>query len=79
MANQTFDFQPLIEAVNSGTNEVNQMASQIQNQKDATSIGDMFKMMLTMNRLQQITESSNQMMGAAHSTVMSLARNVRGQ
>ena len=78
MANQAFQFQPLIEAVNASTEEVNTMASGIQSNKDATSIGDMFKMMLKMNKLQQITESTNQMMGAAHQTVMSLARNVRG-
>ncbi len=50
---------------------------QIQSAKSAISIGDMFEMQMLMNQLAQFSEMATGVAAAAHTAIMSMARNVK--
>ncbi len=51
---------------------------EIQARVEAISVADMFDMQMVMNHLSQVSEMSSAVVNAVNSTVVSMARNVKG-
>lgn len=68
----------LVAAVANLTASAQTKIAQIKDRGDAISIADMFDMQMTMNHLSQISEATTAVVNAANTSIMSMARNVKG-
>lgn len=75
---QGFKVEELFGIVNDATLSAKQKLLEIQSQKSAISIGDMFEMQMLMNHLSQLSEMSTAVVSASHTAISSMARNVKG-
>lgn len=73
-----FDVDFLLDIVNDATLSAKKKLEIMKAKKSAISITDMFEMQMLMNHLSQLSEMSTSVISAAHSSVMSMARNVKG-
>jgi len=74
---QGFDVSSLFGLVNDATISAQTKLLQIQAQKSAISIGDMFEMQMLMNHLSQLSEMSSNVVSASNTAIQSMARNVK--
>lgn len=77
-------FQPLIEGIEALTQQVMDKIDAIRKRNGEggegkeMSIGDMFDLQMTMNKLQQFSEMSTSVLSALNGSINSMARNVKG-
>jgi hypothetical protein len=72
-----FSVGVLFSLVNNATVSAKQKLTQIQNNKSAISIGDMFEMQMLMNHLSQLSEMSSDVVAATNSAIQRMAQNVK--
>jgi len=75
---QSFNFGDMIALIETQNDIVKQKLADINAEKSAVSIGDMFDMQMVMNKLSQLSEMVTNVMNAAHTSTMSMARNIKG-
>ena len=73
-----FDVSILFSLVNNATLSAKAKLLNIQEQRSAISIADMFEMQMLMNHLSQLSEMSTAVVSASHTAIASMARNVKG-
>lgn len=73
-----FSVKELFSLVNNATISARNKLLEIQAQKSAISIGDMFEMQMLMNHLSQLSEMSTSVVSATNTAISSMARNVKG-
>ncbi|MGA8165230.1 MAG: DUF5407 family protein [Waddliaceae bacterium] len=73
-----FSVEELFKLVNHATISARVKLLEIQSQRSAISIGDMFEMQMLMNHLAQLSEMSTSVVSATHTAISSMARNVKG-
>ena len=71
-------FDGLIDIITQQADAVKAELTRISGLGENVGVGDMFKMQMAMNKLSQLSEMSGAVMSASNSSVMSLARNVKG-
>jgi len=72
-----FNVGELFKVVNDAVSSAKVKLLEIKNRSSAISIGDMFEMQMLMNHLSQLTEMSTNVVGAAHSAILGMARNLK--
>lgn len=72
-----FNVQILFSLVNNATISAKAKLTEIQQRKSAVSIGDMFEMQMLMNHLAQLSEMSTDVVSAANTAIISMARNIK--
>lgn len=75
---QGFSMDALVSVVEQSSIEAKQKLDSIKQRKSAISIADMFDMQMLMNHLSQMSEMSTAVVNAANSSIVSMARNVKG-
>jgi len=73
-----FNINFLITMVNSASVSAKSKLEILQARRSAISIADMFDMQMLMNHLAQLSEMSTSIVSAANTSIMSMARNVKG-
>lgn len=73
-----FEVNQLFNVVNNATISAKVKIGLISARRSAISIGDMFEMQMLMNHLSQLSEMVTNVVSAANSAIMSMARNVKG-
>jgi len=73
-----FEVNQLFKVVHNATISAKVKIGLISSRRSAISIGDMFEMQMLMNHLSQISEMATNVVAAANSAIMSMARNVKG-
>lgn len=73
-----FGVNQLFHVVHNATISAKVKIGLISARRSAISIGDMFEMQMLMNHLSQLSEMSTNVVSAANSAIMSMARNVKG-
>lgn len=73
-----FEVNQLFKVVNDATISAKVKIGLISARRSAISIGDMFEMQMLMNHLSQLSEMATNVVSAANSAIMSMARNVKG-
>lgn len=73
-----FNVQILFQLVNDATISAKTKLLEIKNRRSSISIGDMFEMQMLMNHLSQLSEMATSVVAAANSSIMSMARGVKG-
>lgn len=68
----------LFRIVDQAVASARQKLQDINNNASTISIADMFEMQMLMNHLSQLSEMTTNVVAAAHSSVMSMARNIKG-
>jgi len=76
-AQQTFDWEPLIDMVNKATIDAKSKLGQIKAKGSAMSIADMFEMQLMMNKLSQVSDMVSNMMAAVNAAISGMSRNLK--
>jgi len=74
----SFNYNFLVGLVNSATISAKSKLAVLQARRSAISIADMFDMQMLMNNLAQLSEMSTSVVSAANTSIMSMARNVKG-
>jgi hypothetical protein len=72
------EFSYLIDAINFLTTEVKSKIAIIRSKRSAMSIADMFDLQMLMNKLSQFSEMSTSIITAMNTSIMSMARNMKG-
>ena len=72
-----FNFSDMIKIVSDATAAVKKQLADLSAKKSSISVVDMFQMQMTMNKPSQLSEMSTSVMSAAHSSIASMARNVK--
>lgn len=70
--------QALVQILVTATASAKAQILNMQNLGSSISIGDMFNMQITMNRLSQLSEMTTNVVSALNTMLMSMARNVKG-
>lgn len=73
-----FSVQALFSIVNTAVTSARAKLLEIQQNRSAISIGDMFEMQMLMNHLSQLSEMSTSVVSASNTAISSMARNVKG-
>jgi Family of unknown function (DUF5407) len=73
-----FEVGALFKVVHDATISAKVKIGLIAARRSAISIGDMFEMQMLMNHLSQLSEMSSNVVAAANSAIMTMARNVKG-
>lgn len=73
-----FSVQVLFQLLNTATVSAKAKLEEIQKQRSAISIGDMFEMQMLMNHLSQLSEMATAVVSASNTAINSMARNVKG-
>ena len=73
-----FDMNQLVTIVTNATTSAQNKLAAIQARRSAISIGDMFDMQMLMNHLSQLSEMTTSVVSAANTSILSMARNVKG-
>lgn len=77
-AQSGFEVNQLFKVINNATISAKVKIGLISARRSAISIGDMFEMQMLMNHLSQLSEMTTNVVAAANSAIMSMARNVKG-
>ena len=75
---QSFNYGDMIAMIEGQNDIVKQKLANINAMGSSVSIGDMFDMQMVMNKLSQLSEMLTNVFNAAHTAIMSMARNVKG-
>jgi len=67
----------LAKLVDEQTAKVAAKIRELKEKGDDISIGEMFELQMSMNRLAQLSEASTQVVGASHGALISMARNIK--
>jgi len=78
IARTGFDVSQLFTVVDALTISAKTKIGLIAARRSAISIGDMFEMQMLMNHLSQVSEMASNVVSAANSAIMTMARNVKG-
>jgi hypothetical protein len=73
-----FDITDLLNIVSTATQAAQTKIDAINQDGQNISIGDMFDMQMFMNKLSQLSEMSTSVVNATHTSISSMARNVKG-
>lgn len=73
-----FDMNQLVQIVSNATVSAQNKLAEIQSRRSSISIGDMFDMQMLMNHLSQLSEMTTSVVSAANTSILSMARNVKG-
>jgi len=73
-----FNVNILFQVVYTATLSAQAKLVEIATRRSSISIGDMFEMQMLMNHLSQLSEMSTNVVSAAQTAIMSMARNVKG-
>lgn len=73
-----FDLSDLIKPLEDQADAVKKQLEEIKKLGTSVGVGDMFTMQMMVNKLSQLSEMTGALMSAQNSSVMSLARNVKG-
>jgi len=73
-----FDMNTLINIVANATTSAQTQIQNMQTRGSSISIGDMFNMQMLMNHLSQLSEMCTSVVSAANTSIMSMARNLKG-
>ena len=73
-----FNVKALFAVVDNATNSAQVKLQQIQNNRSAVSIGDMFEMQMLMNHLSQLSEMVTSVVSASNSAIQRMAQNLKG-
>ncbi len=77
-AHSGFEVNQLFKVVHNATISAKVKIGLISARRSAISIGDMFEMQMLMNHLSQLSEMASNVVAAANSAIMTMARNVKG-
>lgn len=77
-AHSGFEVNQLFRVVHDATISAKVKIGLLSARRSAISIGDMFEMQMLMNHLSQLSEMATNVVAAANSAIMSMARNVKG-
>jgi hypothetical protein len=72
------DFSVLVDEIEVLTQQAKSKIGNIRSKGSAMSIGDMFDLQMSMNKLQQFSEMSTSVISAMNTSINSMARNVKG-
>jgi len=75
---QGFNVADLLSVVGQSSDQANARLVAMTKSTDQISISDMFDMQMLMNHLGQMTEMSGSVLSALNTSVLSLARNIKG-
>ena len=67
----------LAKLVDEQTAKVAAKIRELKEKGDDISIGEMFELQMSMNRLAQLSEASTQVVGASHGALIAMARNIK--
>jgi len=73
-----FNVQVLFQLLNTATVSAKAKLAEIQQQRSAISIGDMFEMQMLMNHLSQLSEMATAVVSASNTAITSMSRNIKG-
>lgn len=73
-----FSVKGLFQVLNNATVSAQTKLQQIQNNRSAISIGDMFEMQMLMNHLSQLSEMATSVVSASNTAIQSMSRNIKG-
>lgn len=73
-----FQVQDLVSLLTNATQSAKNQVLKMQNLGSSISIGDMFNMQITMNKLSQLSEMTTNVVSALNTMIMSMSRNVKG-
>lgn len=73
-----FSMEALIDIIEDATISARQKLEDIKDSNSSISIGDMFELQMLMNELSQFSEAATAVASAAHTAIISMARNVKG-
>ena len=71
-------FTVLVDSINRLTTDVKSKIATIRSKRSAMSIADMFDLQMLMNKLSQFSELSTSIITAMNTSIMSMARNMKG-
>lgn len=77
-AHSGFEVNQLFHVVHDATISAKVKIGLLSARRSAISIGDMFEMQMLMNHLSQLSEMATNVVSAANTAIMSMARNVKG-
>jgi hypothetical protein len=72
------EFSYLVDAINRLSTDVKSKIAIIRSKRSAMSIADMFDLQMLMNKLSQFSELSTSVITAMNTSVLSMARNMKG-
>lgn len=72
-----FEVSVLFQCVDAALISAKAQLLTIQQRRSSISIGDMFNMQMLMNHLSQLTEMTTNVVSAAHSSILSMTRNLK--
>jgi hypothetical protein len=75
---EKFSMEYLIDIIEDATVKAREKLEDIKEADSSISIGDMFELQMLMNELSQFSEASTAVASAAHTAIISMARNVKG-
>jgi len=76
-AQSGFHVEILFTLITNATISAQTKLQEIQNRRSSISIGDMFEMQMLMNHLSQLSEMASNVVSAANTAIMSMARNLK--
>lgn len=71
-------FSYLVDEINRLSAQAKSKVANIRSKGSAMSIADMFDLQMAMNKLSQVSEMSTSVIGAMQTSIISMARNVKG-
>jgi uncharacterized protein YfaS (alpha-2-macroglobulin family) len=77
-ARTALQFNVLVDQIESLSAIAKSKIAQIRSKRSAMSIADMFDLQMSMNKLQQFSELSTSVISAMHTSINSMARNIKG-
>lgn len=75
---QAFRVDFLISIINDATVSAKNKLQILQARRSAVSIADMFDMQMLMNKLSQLSEATSSVVSAMNTSIMSIARGIKG-
>lgn len=72
------EFSYLVDAINRLSTDVKSKIAIVRSKRSAMSIADMFDLQMLMNKLSQFSELSTSVISAMNTSVLSMARNMKG-
>lgn len=75
---QNIHFTALVQMIDYLSGQAVSKIAAIRSKKSSMSIADMFDLQMSMNKLSQFSEMSTDVVAAVQTSVMSMARNIKG-
>lgn len=78
MTQEAVNLHELVGIINDATKNVTEKLKSMKQNSDSISIGEMFEMQMLMNHLSQLSEMCTGVVSAMNTSIMAMARNVKG-